>query len=110
MSGNDASQNNDLEYVEEKYKQLINSIKSKNPTMTIYLCNVCPSGDTNVTEIIELTLRQSQVHGAIYIDTNRDFYDKQKQFKSHFYQLRDKIHMSSSGTKGLLGAISKHMG
>ena len=110
MSGNDASKNNDLEYVEEKYEQLINNIKSKNPSITIYLCYVCPRGDTNVTEINELILRQSQVHGAIYIDTNRDFYNKQKQLKSHFYKPRDNIHLSSSGTKGLLGAISKHIG
>ena len=102
VSGNDASQNNDLEYVEEKYKQLINNIKSKTPIMTIYLCNVCPRGDTNVTEINELTLKQSQVHGAIYIDTTRDFYDKQIQLKSHFYKLRDNIHMSSSETKDCL--------
>ena len=110
VGGNDASQKRDMEYVEETYEQLINTIKGKNPKITIYLCNVCPCGDTNVTEVNELILRQSQVHGATYVDSNRNFYNKQKQLKSHFYKVRDNIHLSSSGTRGLLGAISKYIG
>lgn len=110
VSCNDASQSRDLEYVEEKYEQMINYIKSKNPTMIIYMCSVCSQGDTSVTEISELIQRQSYLHGAMYIDTNRNLYNKQKQLKPHFFKPRDNIHLSSSGTKGLLGAVSQHKG
>lgn len=109
VSGNDVSQKVDPEYIEERYESLINYIKSKNSTITIYLCGICPRGDIETTEINELIQRQSQVHSAIYIDTNRNFYNKRNQLKSHFYKPRDNIHLSSSGTRGLLGAISQHI-
>ena len=109
VSGNDAAQNRDTEYIEEKYEQLISFIKSKNPTVTIFLCNVCPRGDTSVTDVNELIKRQSAVHETVFIDTCKNFYNKHEQLKSHFYKPRDNIHLSSSGVRGLLGAICQHI-
>ena len=40
VSGNDASQNIDIEYIEEKYEQLVCLIKNKNSTINIYLCSI----------------------------------------------------------------------
>ena len=109
VAGNDASQKKDIEYIEEKYEQLINYIKSKNPTVTIYLCGVCPRGDTSVIELNEVIKRLNEVHKTVFIDTFKNFYNKDKQLKAHFYKPRDNIHLSSSGTKGLLGSISQHI-
>ena len=109
VAGNDASQKKDMEYIEEKYEQLINYIKSKNPTVTIYLCGVCPRGDASVIELNEVIKRLNDVHKTVFIDTSKNFYNKHKQLKAHFYKPRDNIHLSSSGTKGLLGSISQHI-
>ena len=35
------------------------------------------------------------------------FYDKHHQLRTHFYKPRDNIHLSRSGTKGLLGLINQ---
>ena len=40
---------------------------------------------------------------------NKSFYNKFNQLKSHFYKPRDNIHMSSSGTRGLLGCINQYI-
>lgn len=109
VSGNDASQNTEIEYAEEKYEQLICMIKEKNPEIKIYLCSICPRGDTCVNEVNDLIKRQSEVHGCIFIDIHKTFYNKQNQLKSHFYKLRDNIHLSASGTRGLLGCIHQHV-
>ena len=109
MSGNDASQNTEIEYAEEKYEQLICMIKEKNPEIKIYLCSICPRGDTCVNEVNDLIKRQSEVHGCIFIDIHKTFYNKQNQLKSHFYKVRDNIHLSASGTRGLLGCIHQHV-
>ena len=103
VAGNDASQKKDIEYIEEKYEQLINYIKSKNTTVTIYLCGVCPRADTSVIELNEVTKRLNEVHRTVFIDICKNLYNKHKQLKAHFYKPRDNIHLSSSGTKGLLG-------
>lgn len=109
VSGNDASQNTEIEYAEEKYEQLICLIKKKNPEIKIYLCSVCPRGDTCVDEVNDMIKRQSEEHGGIFIDVHKTFYNKQNHLKSHFYQLRDNIHLSASGTRGLLGCINQHI-
>ena len=31
------------------------------------------------------------------------------ELKSHFYKVRDNIHLSASGTRGLLGCIHQHV-
>ena len=84
-------------------------IKDKNPTINIYLCSICPRGDTCVDDINEVIKRQSDIHGGTFIDINKTFYNKNNQLKSHFYKPRDNIHLSSSGTRGLLGCINQHI-
>ena len=89
MSGNDASQNIDIEYIEEKYEQLVCLIKNKNSTINIYLCSICPRGDTCVDDINDMIKRQSDIHGGTFIDIHKSFYNKFNQLKSHFYKPRD---------------------
>ena len=60
----------------------------------------------NINEVIK---RQSDIHGGTFIDINKTFYNKNNQLKSLFYKPRDNIHLSSSGTRGLLGCINQHI-
>lgn len=41
------------------------------------------------------------------VDINKTFY-KSDQLKAHFYKPRDNIHLSPSGTRGLLGCINQY--
>ena len=50
IGGNDASKT-DAETYEQKYDELIGYIKAANSECTIYLCNVVPRGDVDVTAI-----------------------------------------------------------
>ena len=109
VSGNDASQNIDIEDIEEKYKQLVCLIKDKNPNINIYLWSIFPRGDNCVYDINEVIKGQSDIRGGTFIDINTTFYNKYNQLKSHFYKTRDKIYLSSLGTRGLLGCINQHI-
>lgn len=112
VAGNDASNmktDTDVDLVEEKYEQLLYLIRQKNEDIKIYLCSVCPRGDTTVEGINEMIKRQCNFHEGIFIDTYSNFFNKHNQLKSHFYQPRNNIHLSPSGTRGLLGAIHKYV-
>ena len=111
VGGNDAarSQDPDMEYFEEKYDQMIKYIKNQNPNCDIYLCNMCPRGDTEINRTNEVIKSLSTVHRATYIDVFNGFYDKQKELRSYFYGKRDWIHLSPSGVKRLLGIINGHI-
>ena len=107
VGGNDSSSNTDIELFEEKYEQLIQHIKSKNPSCEIHLCTSCPRGDTDVEDVNEVIKRLCEVHKVKCIDTNAGFYDKNQQLRSHFYKPRDNVHLSRSGIKRVLGLINE---
>lgn len=109
VGGNDASQRIDNDLFEECYEQLINYVKTGNPLCTIFLCNSCPRGDVDVSEFNMIMQEQCDVHNTKYIDTYSAYFDNGGQLRSYFYQRRDNIHLSSSGTKRLLGTINKHI-
>lgn len=50
VGGNDAADGSDPELFEENYNQLIQYIKGVNDLCKIFLCNICPRGDTNTTK------------------------------------------------------------
>lgn len=112
VAGNDAANikmASDLETIEEKYEQLLNLIRERSADSNIYLCSMCPRGDTSVKDVNDMIKRQSEYHQGTFIDVHRTFYNKHNQLKSHFYKPRDNIHLSASGTRGLLGAINRHV-
>lgn len=113
VGGNNAAQNSDSEhyseYFEERLEQLIQYIKGVNQECRIYLCNMCPRGDTNVADINDVILRQCRIHNVNHIDTYKGFFDKHNQLRSHFYQVRDNVHLSRAGTRRLLGLISNEI-
>ena len=112
VAGNDSGNiksDADFETVEEKYEQLLNHIRGKSAESIIYLCSLSPRGDTSVKEINDMIKRQCEDHQGTFIDVHKAFYNKHNQLKVHFYKPRDNIHLSASGTRGLLGAINTHI-
>ena len=107
VGGNDSSSNTDIELFEEKYEQLIQHIKNKNPSCELHLCTSCPRGDTDVEDVNDVIKRLCEVHKVKCIDTNSGFYDKNQQLRSHFYKPRDNVHLSRSGIKRVLGLINE---
>ena len=117
LKANDASQdhhakatlgeNVETEYIEEEKLFLL--IKKKNPAINIYLRSICPRGDTDVDNVNDVIKELSEIHNCVYVDINKTFYNKYDQLKSHFYKPRDNIHLSPSGTRGLLGCINQHI-
>ena len=76
VSGNDASQNINIEYIEEKYEQLVCLIEND---IDIYLCSICPRGDTCVDDINDMIKRQSGIHGGTFNDIHKSFFNKFNQ-------------------------------
>ena len=111
VGGNDTARSTDpdMEYFEEKYEQLIKYIQNQNQSCVIYLCNICPRDDVELNRTNDVIKGLSSVHGAVYIDTNNGFFDKQNDLRTYFYGERDWIHLSQSGTKRLLGSINSHV-
>ena len=81
----------------------------RSPESNIYLCSLCPRVDTLVSNINVIMKRLCHDHQGIYIDECKAFYNKRGQLKKKFYQSRDNIHLSTSGTKGILGAINANI-
>ena len=104
IAGNDASQTHradtmlgekvQIEYIENRYEQLITHIKDKNPNINIYLCSLCPRRDTDVVEVNDVIKQLSETHSCIFVDINKTFYKKHDQLNVHFYKPRDNIHIS----------------
>ena len=111
VGGNDASNKSDLEIFHNKFSDLIKTIKLKNSKCKLFLCTSCPRGDTDVTDINDVILQLCQENEITCIDVNINFYDKKNknELKYHFYKPRDSIHLSRSGTKGLLGSINNYI-
>ena len=108
VGGNDASNSVDIEYFEEVYDQLIQHVRQINNSCHIFLCNSCPRGDTDTTEVNEAILRLSEQHGISLIDLDKAFHDKDGNVIMRYYN-RDTIHLSSSGVKRLVGTINNEV-
>ncbi|MCG8046207.1 MAG: SGNH/GDSL hydrolase family protein, partial [Candidatus Thiodiazotropha endolucinida] len=95
------------EYFEEKLEQLIMHVKGVNPECNIFISNMCPRGDTDVTTINDVISRQCQTHNVSHIDAHKGFFNKHNQLRRHFYNVRDNVHLSRAGTRRLLGSINE---
>ena len=60
-----------MEYIENRYGQLITQIKDKNPNINIYLCSLCPRGDTDVIKVNDVIKQLSETHSCIFVDINK---------------------------------------
>lgn len=108
VGGNDASNRTDIEYFEEMYDKLIQYIKEANSRCKILLCNSCPRGDTSTAELNEIIKSLASHHGARLIELNKAFHNRQGFIIKSYYGT-DRIHLSSSGVKRLLGTINREV-
>ena len=83
-------ENVETEYNEELCDKLIFLIKKKKPGINIYLCSICPRGDTDVDNVNDAIKELSEIYNCVYVDINKTFCNKYDQLKSHFYKPRDK--------------------
>lgn len=108
IGGNDASSGSDPELFEEIYDQVVQHIMLVNSECKIILCNIIPRGDTSVADMNEVIKQLSEQHGTTFIDLDRAFHDSHGKVIERYF-VADCIHLSSSGIKRLLGAISKEI-
>ena len=106
VGGNDASSGTDIEYFQELYEQVILNIKKDNESCQIYLCNMSPRRDADTVEVNEAIHSLCQDHNLTMVDINKAFHDKRGKVIERYYD-DDLIHLSTSGTKRLLGEIEE---
>ena len=112
IGGNDASSRTNTETFEQKYDEIIGNIKAANSECVIYLCNVVPRGDIDVTAInssIERIAGLWRLHQVKSIKSTNEFFFDSNGLPRGRYFSSDGIHLSSSGTKRLVDAISRHV-
>lgn len=107
VGGNDASNGTDPEYFEEKYSHLIEHVKEANSNCEIFVCLVCPRGDTDVREYNDMILHLANHYKVESIDLFSAFMDKNGFPTKRYFNNRDDIHLSNSGVKRLLGTIDR---
>ena len=108
IGGNNASNGTDSEYFEEKYDQLICYIKERNRDCKIMLVNSCPRGDVDVTHVNEIMSELAEQHDIVLIDAYKAFFNKKQTLSVNYYS-QDRIHLSNSGVKRLVGTINNHL-
>ena len=110
VGGNDCSNNTNIDAFVDKYDQLISIIKTSNPSCKVYMCEIAPRGDVDVSEFnrsLDKLLKHWE-HQNVYriSNTHGYFLDKNYVPTSRYYS-NDGIHLSHSGVKRLLDAMDK---
>lgn len=106
VGGNDISNGTNVEYVEEKYDQLILYIKNINQDCKVVICTACPRQDCNVSELNGILTSLSEEYNTNLVDMEKYFCD-QNEIPTLRYYGKDKIHLSKPGIRRLLDAIEK---
>ena len=106
VGGNNASDKTDKEYFEDRYDQLICHIEEHNKDCKIVLINSFPRRDADVSEVNDIISSLSNEHQIELADVNSAFFNKQKELIQNYYD-GDKIHLSASGIKRLVGTVGQ---
>ena len=72
------------------------------------LVNSCPRGDVDVSHINEIISGLAEQHGIVLIDAYKAFFNKKQTLSVNYYS-QDRIHLSNSGVKHLVGTINNHV-
>ena len=78
VGGNDVSNGSNVEYVEEKYDQLLQYIKDNNGDISITLCTVCPRKDADVTDLNEIVTALSEEYSTQLVEMEKYFCTEKK--------------------------------
>lgn len=73
VGGNDISNGPNVEYVEEKYDQLLQYIKNANTDLNVVLCTACPRQDCSVTDLNDIIKCPSDEYGAQLVEMEKYF-------------------------------------
>ena len=104
---NNLALNDSYKYFEERLDKFITYIKRENSECNIFIYNMCPRGDKNVSTINEIILRQCETHNVTLVDAYHGFFDKRNQLRRQFFNPRDNVHLSRAWSRRLLGAINE---
>ena len=105
VGGNDVSNGSNVEYIEDKYDQLLQYIKNENGDINIVICTICPRRDADVTELNDIIKALSNEYCAKLVEME-DYFCKDGNPVIRYYDT-DQIHLSKSGTRRLLDRIEK---
>lgn len=106
MGGNDISKCSNLEYVEEKYDQLLIHIQAANPGCKVVMCTVCPPRDCNVSELNDILNHLSTEHNTQLVDMEKQFSSSDGNPTLRYYG-KDRIHLSKPGVRRFLDSTEK---
>lgn len=106
VGGNDLSKGSNVEYIEEKFDQLLLYIKKISPDCKVAICTVCPRQDCDVTELNGILRSLSEEYCLQVVDMEKHFCDSDGIPVLRYYS-KDKIHLSKSGIRRLLDAMEK---
>lgn len=106
VGGNDLSNGSNVEYIEEKFDQLLLYIKKINPDCNVVICTACPRQDCVVTELNSILRSLSEEYCLQLVDMEKHFCDTDGIPVLRYYS-KDKIHLSKSGIRRLLDAMEK---
>ena len=105
VGGNDVSNGSNVQYVEEKYDQLLQYIKDNNGNICITLCTVCPRKDADVINLNEIVTALSEEYSTQLVEMEKYFCTDENPVMRYYG--KDQIHLSKSGIRRLLDYIEK---
>ena len=109
IRGNDCANRMDVKTFVDAYDQLISLIKTTNPACKVYLCEITPRGDVDVTGFNKGIDRLSKhwEHQNVHCLSNTyDYFFAKNYLPASCYFSNDGIHLSHSGIKCLLDALN----
>ncbi|MEW8547726.1 MAG: GDSL-type esterase/lipase family protein [Candidatus Thiodiazotropha sp.] len=109
IGGNDCANGTDVKTFVDAYDQLLSLIKTTNPACRVYICNIAPRGDVDVTGFNKGIDRLSKhwEHQNVRCMTHTyDYFVAKNYLPAGRYFSNDGIHLSHSGIKRLLDAIN----
>ena len=99
--GNDVSNNRDIEEIEDDFVGIIEETRKRSPGTKLYLAEVTPRCDADVTEINSMMRGIAIAYSASIVETSRYIPSISKQ--NHW---KDDLHLSDRGTWKLLNAYN----
>ena len=110
VGGNDCSNNTNIDAFVDNYDQLISIIKTSNPSCKIYMCEIAPRGDVDVSEFngsLDKLLKHWDHQNVYRISNTHGYFLDKNYVPTKRYYSNDGIHLSHSGVKRLLDAMDK---
>ena len=109
IGGNDCANRTDVKTFVDAYDQLISLIKTTNPACKVYLCEIAPRGDVDVTGFnkgIDRLSKHWERQNVHCLSNTYDYFFAKNYLPASRYFSNDGIHLSHSGIKRLLDAMN----